>query len=74
MPRRNPTPEEFERGTSQAIDAVTTLLRNLRRAQGELVDAALDIGFSWPEIAELTGHASGKAAEAAQIRWREGRP
>lgn len=73
MPRRKPTPDELERGTAQAIDTVTTLLRNLRNAQGELVQAAVDIGLSWPEIAELTGMASGDAARGAHRRWKAGR-
>lgn len=73
MPRRKPTPDEFERGASQAIDTVTTLLRNLSHAQGELVDAARDIGLSWDQIADLTGKSSGAAAREAHARWKAGR-
>lgn len=73
MPRRKPTPEELERGASQAIDTVTTLLRSLSHAQGELVEAARSVGLSWNEIAELTGKSSGDAAREAHARWKAGR-
>lgn len=73
MPRSTPTPDELERGASQAIDTVTTLLRNLSRAQGELVEAARDVGLTWDQIAELTGKPTGAAAREAHARWRAGR-
>lgn len=74
MPRSKATPEEVERGASQAIDTVTSLLRNLRLAQGELIEAALLVGLDWPEIAEVAGYSSGDAARMAQERWRAGQP
>lgn len=74
MPRSNPTPDELERGAAQAIDTLTTLLRNLRQSQGELVEAGLLVGMDWPEIAQVTGHSSGDAARMAHDRWRAGQP
>lgn len=73
MPRRKPTPDELERGTSQALDTVTTLLQTLADKQGELVEAGLAIGLTWPEIARLTGKPSGDAAREAHKRWKAGR-
>jgi len=73
MPRSTPTPDELERGAALAVDAVTTLLRNLRNAQEELVEAARLVGLSWPAIAELTGKSSGNAARIAHDRWMAGR-
>jgi hypothetical protein len=73
MPRRKPAPDELERGTAQAIDTVTTLLRNLGDAQGELVEAARNVGLSWDQIAELTGKSNGAAAREAHTRWKAGR-
>ena len=55
------------------MDTVTTLLRVLRNAQGELVEAARDVGLSWPEIAALTGKSSGDAAREAHKDWKAGR-
>jgi DNA-directed RNA polymerase specialized sigma24 family protein len=52
---------------------VTTLLRNLKNVQQELVEAAVLIGLSWPEIAELIGKPSGNAARVAHDRWKAGR-
>lgn len=72
MPRSKPTPEDLERGASLAIDAVTTLLRNLRSTQGELVQAGRDLGLTWAQIAELTGKPSGDAAREAHARWKAG--
>lgn len=73
MPRRKPTPDEIERGASLAVDTVTTLLRTLSHAQGELVEAARAIGLTWDQIAELTGKSSGDAAREAHARWKAGR-
>jgi hypothetical protein len=73
MPRSKPTPEDLERGASLAIDTVTTLLRNLRSVQGELVEAGRAVGLTWDEIAELTGKSSGDAAREAHARWKAGR-
>jgi hypothetical protein len=73
MPRSIPTPDQVERGASQAIDTVTTLLRNLQMAQGELVEAGRAVGLTWDEIAELTGKSSGDAAREAHDRWKAGR-
>lgn len=72
MPRSKPTPDELERGASLAIDTVTTLLRNLRSAQGELVEAGRAVGLTWDQIAELTGKSSGDAAREAHARWKTG--
>ena len=73
MPRSNPTPDELERGVALAVDAVTTMLQQIRNAQEELVEAARLVGLSWPEIAELTGKSSGDAARGAHDRWKAGR-
>lgn len=73
MPRSKPTPDDLERGASLAIDTVTTLLRNLRSTQGNLVEAARALGLTWEQIAELTGKASGDAAREAHARWKAGR-
>jgi hypothetical protein len=73
MPRKDPTPEQVRQGTSQAMDTVATLLRRLRDAEGELVEAGLLAGLNWPQIAEATGKSSAKAAAEAHKRWKSGR-
>lgn len=73
MPRRKPTPDELERGASLAVDAVTTLLRNVTRAQDDLVEAARLMGLSWDEIAEVTGRSSGNVARVEHARRKAGR-
>jgi hypothetical protein len=73
MPRSNPSPQELERGASLAMDTVTTLLQNLRKAQFELMAAAIDVGLTWDEVAELTGRPSGDAARQAHAEWKKGR-
>jgi hypothetical protein len=73
MPRKKPTPEELERGTSQAMDTVTTLLRMLKNAQGELVEAGRDVGLTWNQIAELTGKPNADTARVAHDDWKAGR-
>jgi hypothetical protein len=74
MPRKKPNPDELERGASQMADTVTTLLRNLRMAQGELVEAALLVGLTWDQIAQVTGHRTGDAARVAHRKWQAGQP
>lgn len=73
MPRKKPTAEQLALGASQLTDTVTSLLRSLHMAQGELVEAALLVGLTWDEIAEVTGHRSGDAARVAHRKWQAGR-
>lgn len=73
MPRSTPTPEDLERGASQAMDTVTTLFQNLRKAQFELMGAGFAVGLTWDEIAEMTGRPSGDAARVAYEGWLAGR-
>jgi hypothetical protein len=73
MPRSKPTSDDLERGAALAIDTVTTLLRNLRSTQGDLVEAGRAVGLTWEQIAELTGKPSGDAAREAHARWKAGR-
>lgn len=74
MPRSDPSREDLEHGAAYMLDAVATLLRNLERAQGELVEAGLKVGLTWEAIAEATGHPSPDAARDFYGRWKAGHP